>query len=945
MSGITTGIGLFSGIDTTTLINQLLALEGRPKVLAQRRILQLQQQQAAYLDLNSRISALKSAAAAFRLSSVFRASAATSSNPAVLQASASTAAIPGSYTFVVDRLVSTQQMLSRGFASGTAGLSAGTFTFEPAAARLDRDTPLSELNGGDGIARGKIVITDSQGRSATVDLTRVGTVGEVLDAINAAPGLGVTARVQGARFIITSSHGAELTITNAPGYQTATSLGIETPTASAPTVTGAPVYVLGANLPLATLNDGNGVFVSSQVGQARYDFTIRIDDGTTTTSVRVNIGPVYNAQGEITEAAPTTVGGVLARINAALENALGDASVTASIGADGVSLRLVDSQGRQLEVLENGTGTTARDLGLLTSSPQTGTVQGVRILASMNSTLVRNLRGGAGLTGDGQIQITARDGSTYTVLVDLAGSLDAILAAFEQATAGKVRASLNAAGTGLLITDTTGGTQNLIIEGDTAESLGIATGAGGVAASRVRGGNLQRQYVTRQTLLASLRNGAGVGTGTFRITDSMGVSQVVTVSASDRTLDDIIRNINSRPDFRVRARINDSGDGLLLYEEMPGGAARIRVEDVTGSVATNLNIAGQAGGTGAENVIDGSFERQVTFEAGHSLQDIAAQINTAGVGVSAAVINDGTGAASYRLSLSARTTGTAGRFVIDAGDFDLGLTELDPGRDARVFFGSADPARAVLLTGSRNTLDGVITGVSIDLRAPSADPVTLTVARDTAAIENAINAFVSAFNALVQRIADHTRYDQASNTRGALLGEGTVQIIRSAMFATIQGEPIGVGGTFRRLAEIGITVGRGGTLSLDRERFRRALEQDFQGVADLLAAYEPAPAEPTQVSPGVTVNEPSPPRFNRLGIAGRIEVLADSYINAVTGLLTRRNETLNDQIQLQQRRIAGMDARLAIRRQVLERQFLAMEQAIARLRSQQTALGGLTSLL
>src|SRR5262245_59399302 len=126
MSGISSGVGIFSGINSGQIIEQLLAIEGRPKVLAQQRILQLQQQQAAYLDLNSKIQALKTAAGAFRLNNVFSANTANSSNPDVLSATASNTAIPGSYQFIVDRLVSSQQTLSRGFTSATAGLTAGT---------------------------------------------------------------------------------------------------------------------------------------------------------------------------------------------------------------------------------------------------------------------------------------------------------------------------------------------------------------------------------------------------------------------------------------------------------------------------------------------------------------------------------------------------------------------------------------------------------------------------------------------------------------------------------------------------------------------------------------------------------------------------------------------------------------------------------------------------
>ena len=62
MSGISLGTGLFSGIDSGSIIQQLLAIEARPRALAQQRIVQLQFQQSAVLEINTRMKALQDAA-------------------------------------------------------------------------------------------------------------------------------------------------------------------------------------------------------------------------------------------------------------------------------------------------------------------------------------------------------------------------------------------------------------------------------------------------------------------------------------------------------------------------------------------------------------------------------------------------------------------------------------------------------------------------------------------------------------------------------------------------------------------------------------------------------------------------------------------------------------------------------------------------------------------
>jgi flagellar hook-associated protein 2 len=947
MSGISSGTGIFSGINTQQLIDQLLAIEARPKALAQRRVIQLQQQQAAWLDLNSKVQALKTAAGAFRIDNIFKTNKAISSDESVLSATASITSTPGSYQFIVDRLVSTQQFLSRGFANaGTTGLNAGTFTFEPAAGRLDRDLSLADLNGGSGVARGKIVITDAtNNQSATIDLTRAGTVQEVLDAINAAPGVNVKATVEGGKFVIKSNVGGNLSITNAFGSTTAASLGIERATASSSSITGSTVYSLSPGMSLAALNDGNGIALNSQTGNARFDFTITVGG----TAVNVNIGTKYDGQGAVTESAPTTMGGVLTRINDALTAALGNNHAQAAIGSDGASLVINDTDGRSIEVAENTAASshTAADLGIATTSPQIGSVLGRRILSGLNTTLVRTLNGGSGVSGDGTITVTGRDGIARVVTIDTNGSVQDILDAFNQHPSGKIAARLNRTGTGIEILDLTGGTGNFIVAGDSATSLGIATDPGGVASSTVTGTNAQHQYITSGTLLASLRAGQGVGTGKFRITDSQGATALVTVDENAKTLDDVIRNINSRG-TRIRARINDKGDGLLLYEDATGaGAAKITVADDTGTVAANLNIAGEAPAVGAENTIDGTAERKVTFAATDTLQQIATKISAAGVGVTAAILNDGAGSTPFRLSLTAKNSGSAGRFIVDTGAFDLGATELDHGQDARVFYGSSDPAHAVLLTSSRNTLDSVIPGVSIDLKSVSDHPVTLAVSRDTEAVTTAVQTFISAFNTLVDRIDEQTRYVQETDTKGPLLGDSTALSLRGGLFTTIQATGRGISGQFDRLVEVGIKIGEGGKLSLDENRFRQALEQDPQGVADLFAARVQAPNTPGTLPniPGVTFNNPdAPANYTSLGVASQMELFADSMINSVNGALTNRNKTIDDQIEDQNKRIADFDTRLATRRQILEQQFLAMEEAIGRLQQQQGSLSQIGQL-
>lgn len=958
MSGISTGVGLFSGIDSASIIQQLLKVEARPRDLVAARVAQLQLQQTGYLDINSRLSALRDAARAFRDKKTFSTRSATSSDSDVLRGTAGPTAANGTYTFLVDRLVTTQQMLSRGFAnSDVAALGATSFSFEPAHARLDTDAALADLNDGAGVSRGRIVVTDSAGVSATIDLSRATTVGDVLQAINDNGSARVSATVSGGRLVLkdTAGGGGTMTVANGTGYTTAASLGIAG-AASGGTLTGSVIHRLHGNVTLGSLNDGRGVNIrsASGTGTSVWNFKISVSGS----DAFINVGDVYETQtvngvdqlvkveGEV-----STMQGLVDRINEQLADQ-GFTDVTASIDQSNGRLVITESSGvRTITVSENPTlgSSTAADLGILGTA--TGTINGSRLLAGLNTSLLRGLNGGAGLSGDGKIFITTRNGTNYDFDLDLVnGSVADLIATVDAATNGEVRLSLNERGNGLELTDLTGGPGNFIVTGstgaDTAASLGLSTGATGVASSSVSANNLQRQYVSRATMLASVNAGRGVGTGTFRITDSTGVSQTVNIDANTRTLGDVITKINALG-LKVKASINSTGDGLVISEDntsTPAGTLKIKIEDVSGTTAKALNLAKTAEDTGSSNFVDGSFERVVEFSAADTLQQMIDKINQAGAGVSAALVRDGAGATPYRLSLTSSSSGTAGRFLLDTGSFSLAPQTLELGRDALMFYGSTDAARAIAVTSSTNTVDTLLPGVRLDLARRSDDPVTMTIATDTEAIFSEIDLFVKAFNTVVSRIAEQTKYVEATQQKGPLIGDSTMLEVRSSLFRTIQAAGIGTSGRFETLAEIGITIGEGGSLKLDETRLRASLDEDPASVESLFTTREQVQDAEIEVPglPGVTVRNPNAGNtFSALGVVGQIEQLATRFIDSTSGVLTGRTKAIDEQIRLQQARVTAMNQRLLSKQEILQKQFLAMETAIGKLQTQQSALASL----
>ncbi len=122
--------GLMSGLDTDSIISQLMDLERRP-------IVQLQQKEAGYQAkitalglVKGAMSELKSAVETLKNSDDFVSYSATSSNPEILTVSADDQVQPGSYSITVSQLASAQQVRSEAFSSSDATVGTGTLTIK-----------------------------------------------------------------------------------------------------------------------------------------------------------------------------------------------------------------------------------------------------------------------------------------------------------------------------------------------------------------------------------------------------------------------------------------------------------------------------------------------------------------------------------------------------------------------------------------------------------------------------------------------------------------------------------------------------------------------------------------------------------------------------------------------------------------------------------------------
>lgn len=131
MAGSISVGGLATGLDTKSIVTQLMALERRPETLLKNEKSTLQSQVNIFNQLNAAFSSLQGVMAGMNTATTFAAYTAAVSDTSVLTAQTTGAAMPGSHTVVVNSLATNQRQISHlgsASASDTNLFKTGTIT-------------------------------------------------------------------------------------------------------------------------------------------------------------------------------------------------------------------------------------------------------------------------------------------------------------------------------------------------------------------------------------------------------------------------------------------------------------------------------------------------------------------------------------------------------------------------------------------------------------------------------------------------------------------------------------------------------------------------------------------------------------------------------------------------------------------------------------------------
>jgi len=250
--------------------------------------------------------------------------------------------------------------------------------------------------------------------------------------------------------------------------------------------------------------------------------------------------------------------------------------------------------------------------------------------------------------------------------------------------------------------------------------------------------------------------------------------------------------------------------------------------------------------TGASFTSNGAGTKTVTIDASNnSLSGIRDAINSANIGVSATIVNDGS-AAPNRLVLTDTTTGISNSMKISvSGDATISsLLSQDPANNTGQALAETVTAQnanfkldGVAVTKTTNTVTDAIQGVTLNLAKTNVGtPTNITVAQDTASVTKAVNNFVAAYNSITQTLASATSYNPTTKQAALFNGNASVSMMQNQIRNVLSTPVAGGGSAYTLLSQIGVTFQKDGTLAVDSTKLQSAITSNFSDIAGLFAA-------------------------------------------------------------------------------------------------------------
>ena len=307
--------------------------------------------------------------------------------------------------------------------------------------------------------------------------------------------------------------------------------------------------------------------------------------------------------------------------------------------------------------------------------------------------------------------------------------------------------------------------------------------------------NQQSNLILKKQSLTALNAALQTFTGSVRDLATLGENKAISVTSSNTS--------------KVSVQLTGTGTATsYTITDIESIARRASESSVAGFETKDATPVDDDGNL--ELVLgDRTYEIDLT-EYGNNLEGLTKAINDLNVGVHASILNTGSGATPFHLSLVADKTGETTLALRDtAGDGGTNLlTAANQGSNAKF------KLNGLQIEKQDNTVNDVIEGITFNLldTTSGSESVVIGMASNRGTLATKLTAFVAAYNAAMDKVNSHI-----GKNAGLLSGDSIIQTSQRAL-RQVSGYMAG-SGAVQSLMDLGIALDKNGVMSFDSSRF------------------------------------------------------------------------------------------------------------------------------
>lgn len=270
----------------------------------------------------------------------------------------------------------------------------------------------------------------------------------------------------------------------------------------------------------------------------------------------------------------------------------------------------------------------------------------------------------------------------------------------------------------------------------------------------------------------------------------------------------------------------DSGVSLQSFSISDTVLAKKDVQE-SGSYSSSTSTVATGSGTMSLSISGLSFD--INYTSSTTLEDLKNSINdTAGARVSASILQVGSG--DYRLVLTSKETGADQAISIsDSTGGSLGsqllsydaTTNPDGMQNIQAASDASFKYNGITLTRSSNTVDDIITGVTINLLEDGGS-ANVSITQDVSAVSDELSNFVTNYNSLMSQLTSMTTSDKDAGTVGIFNGDNDIKMISREINKIL----ISMNSDGLSLPQFGIDLAEDGTMSFNSSTFTSKFNED-----------------------------------------------------------------------------------------------------------------------